>query len=340
MIEIILCCLAASVIFYVVFGGADFGAGMIEFFCRRNKSIPIREIVTHAMGPVWEANHIWLILALVILFSAFPPAFAAISITLHIPLSLMLLGVVLRGTAFSFRHYDVYEESSDEMYSHVFEFASFLTALLQGIIAGALLLGRIGGAQADFYERFVAPWFNLFCISAGIFAAILYQLIAAVFLIGETKVRAEKEYFIHQTRILSLAVCLCSGLVIACGAADGYNLWPAFQNDYMLGMDALGACALLLVLIPAVNSKINLIPRAVVGSFVALIVLGWWRLQLMEYPNISAMRGMYANIYQVAAPAQTLRGLIIALAVGGALIFPSLLLLLKTFKSKGNEQKY
>src|SRR3990167_7593944 len=97
MVNIVIFFLALSLLLYVLLGGADFGAGILEIFSSRDKKDLHEELVNQALGPVWEANHIWLIIAVVILFNGFPEAYANLSIYFHVPLTLMLFGVVLRG---------------------------------------------------------------------------------------------------------------------------------------------------------------------------------------------------------------------------------------------------
>src|SRR4051812_5064628 len=120
LIELIAFFLAASILLYALFAGADFGAGILEAFLAKQKRQAQREILTHAIGPVWEANHVWLILAIVILFVGFPKAYSALSVIFHIPLTLMLIGVILRGCAFTFRHYDAIQDQSQRYYTFIF----------------------------------------------------------------------------------------------------------------------------------------------------------------------------------------------------------------------------
>ena len=96
--------LGVSLLLYSLFAGADFGAGILEWFTGKNHRKEQQELITHAMGPVWEANHVWIILAVVILFNGFPRAYSQLSISFHIPLTIMLMGIILRGCAFTFRH--------------------------------------------------------------------------------------------------------------------------------------------------------------------------------------------------------------------------------------------
>src|ERR1700733_8715060 len=112
MLLVVIGFLAVSLLFYCVLGGADFGAGALEFFVPEKNRKRHEELVNKAMGPVWEANHIWLIILIVILFNAFPKVYAQYSIYFHIPLTLMLIGIVFRGCAFSFRNYDAVKDDT------------------------------------------------------------------------------------------------------------------------------------------------------------------------------------------------------------------------------------
>src|ERR1044071_7297077 len=122
---------------YVLFAGADFGGGVWDLLASGLRKRAQRELVQSAIGPVWEANHVWLILAIVLLFTCFPAAFARIAITLHIPLTLMLIGIVLRGSAFVFQSYGGGG-------GRVFATASLVTPVLLGISVGAVASGAIG----------------------------------------------------------------------------------------------------------------------------------------------------------------------------------------------------
>src|SRR5947208_14728496 len=125
--------LVAGVIFvalnaYAVLGGADFGGGVWDLLALGPRKARQRELIAEAIGPVWEANHVWLILAIVLLFTCFPPAFARLGTRLHIPLSLVLIGIVLRGSAFTFWRYGADEEQRN--WGMVFAIASLMTPLL------------------------------------------------------------------------------------------------------------------------------------------------------------------------------------------------------------------
>ena len=139
LMEAIIFFLGFSIVFYVLFGGADFGAGVLEMISGNMN----RKTIAHAIGPVWEANHVWLILVVVILFMGFPKIYSTLSLYLHIPLLIMLIGIVFRGTAFAFMHYDAIQGRSNRVYNWAFKISSIITPLFLGIVVGAVVLGRI-----------------------------------------------------------------------------------------------------------------------------------------------------------------------------------------------------
>ena len=132
MIYVVIAFLWVALGMYVIFGGADFGAGIVELFCTKSFKKKTQRIMYNSIGPVWEANHMWLIIAIVILFVGFPLIYADLSNYLHIPLVIMLLGIIARGTSFTFRNYDVVDDKWHDLYSYIFTFSSLITPLLQG----------------------------------------------------------------------------------------------------------------------------------------------------------------------------------------------------------------
>src|SRR6476660_6519400 len=115
---------------YVLFGGADCGGGVWDLFASGPRRQQQRDLIAHAIGPIWEANHGWLIVVVVMLFVCFPPAFAAFGTLLHIPLSLMLMGIVLRGSAFIFRSYSYGPATEQRRWGLVFAASSLITPIV------------------------------------------------------------------------------------------------------------------------------------------------------------------------------------------------------------------
>src|SRR5439155_2863496 len=137
---------------YAVLGGADFGGGVWDLLAFGPRKERQRELIAEAIGPVWEANHVWLILAIVLLFTCFPPAFARLGTLLHIPLSLVLIGIVLRGSAFTFWRYGgsggSHADLAQRRWGVVFAVASLITPLLLGTTAGAIASGGLPSASS------------------------------------------------------------------------------------------------------------------------------------------------------------------------------------------------
>ena len=182
MTETIIGILGIAILLYVLLGGADFGAGIVEWITGK-KGI---KTISQAIAPVWEANHIWIILAVVILFNGFPLVYTRITTYLHIPLLIILIGIIIRGSAFTFRYYDAPQEKGNQYYSFLFRFSSLLTPFFLGIVLGAVMLGKIpDSAEGTFYNVFMAPWLNGFSFATGLFLTLLFGWIASVYLIGE-----------------------------------------------------------------------------------------------------------------------------------------------------------
>src|SRR5262245_53745272 len=126
MLEVIVAgIMLISLILYALLGGADFGGGMWDLLASGERARKQRAAIAEAIGPIWEANHVWLILVIVLLFTAFPRAFAVMMTALHIPIAAMLLGIVLRGTTFVFRSYDSKADDVQRRWGTVFGISSF-----------------------------------------------------------------------------------------------------------------------------------------------------------------------------------------------------------------------
>src|SRR2546428_10044012 len=176
---------------YALLGGADFGGGVWDLLARGPRRERQRDLIAEAIGPVWEANHVWLILAIVLLFTCFPPAFARLGTLLHIPLSLVLIGIVLRGSAFTFWRYGGsgggggggHGDETQRHWGVVFAIASLITPLLLGTTVGAIASGALGdegrATGGGFYQGCVAPWLTPFALSVGVFALLAFAFVAA-----------------------------------------------------------------------------------------------------------------------------------------------------------------
>ena len=207
MEHVVIAFLYLAILLYVVLGGADFGAGIIEMFTSQRNIRRTRKTLYHAIGPIWEANHMWLIIVIVILFVGFPIIYTDLSVYLHIPLLIMLMGIIARGTAFVFRHYDAVKDEMQELYNKVFVWSSFITPFFLGVIAGSTISGHIDKGAQTFLDAYIFSWLNWFSLAVGLFTVVLCGFLASVYLIGEADNENDKQRFIQkakQTNIIAV----------------------------------------------------------------------------------------------------------------------------------------
>jgi cytochrome bd ubiquinol oxidase subunit II len=331
MLTFIVIILGAAFLLYTLLGGADFGAGIVEAIVGRRGEA----IVSKAIAPVWEANHVWLILAVVILFTGFPSVYASLSWVLHIPLMIVLLGIIMRGTAFTFRHYDVHQGRSHKYYTILFHVSSFITPIFLGMILGAMILGRITFNQSEgFYNVFIAPWLNWFCLFMGLFSACLFSYLASVFLVGETTIPAERIQYAKFSKYSMIGTAILGVLIFIIAEIEGHSFaksfWHSAPSVIMLLIAALLCPFIWHFLNKEKNKTIYL--RIGTGIQVTAILLGWFSIQfpvLIEVKNADEL-----TFYNTQAPAATLEQLLIALIVGLLLIIPGFAFLFRVFKIK------
>ena len=333
MIEILLFFIGASLLLYVIFGGADYGAGILELFPADPELKEQRKnLINHAMGPVWEANHIWLILVVVILFMAFPFIFTTLMTTLHLPMVFLLLGIVVRGTAFTFRHYDaVQEERSQKIYTWLFSFSSLWTAFWLGVIVASLNRGLIDPEVLDFKKAYIDPWWGLHPFVTGLFVVFIFAFLASIYLVGESQQPGLRRYFLSKGILFNILTVLTGGLVFATASLENLT-WPLafFQNIWTL-LCLAGASFLFVILWSLVRRSQVFWLRVTAAGQVSLILLGWY---ILHAPDVMQTQQGPISFYETAAPPATLWQLVLALLVGSLFIFPSLIYLLKIFKSK------
>ena len=319
----------AALVLYALLGGADYGGGVWDLLATGPRARAQRDLIAHSIGPVWEANHVWLVLAVVLLFVCFPPAFARMGTELHIPLTLALVGIVLRGSAFTFRTYDLRHDDVQRQFGRVFAVASLLTPLLLGVVLGALASGRMAAGEAEprtFAARFVDPWVAPFPLAVGLFALVLFAYLAAVYLTLETEDRALQDDFRRRALasgvlagVLALAVFLLAeegAPTIREGLTASPWTWPLQLVTAALAVTALAA----------LFRRRFVLARICAAAQVGLIVVGWGAAQ---YPRLIEPD---LTLRAAAAPAATLRLVAWTLALGALVLLPSLLYLFRVFK--------
>jgi len=314
----------ASLVLYALLGGADFGGGIWDLLASGPRRREQRELVEHAIGPIWEANHVWLILVVVVLFTGFPAAFAAISIALFVPLVLLLLGIVLRGAAFTFRTYDVREDRVQARWGLVFSGSSVLAPVVLGVVVGALSSGRLRVA-ADGAEPFA--WVAPFPLSVGLFAAALFAYLAATYLAVEAQ-GLLREDFRHRAVASGVAVFLCAALSGALSWREAPLVFEGLTRrpwsvPFHVATGAAAVAAFGLLATRRVRAA-----RAAAAVQVALVVLGWGASQ---YPYVLVPDLTLAS---ASGPRATQVALLWALGGGALLLFPSLYVLFRVFKGE------
>jgi cytochrome bd ubiquinol oxidase subunit II len=315
-----------SLIFYVLLAGADYGGGVWDLFAFGKRAKAQRKLIATAISPVWEANHVWLILVIVILFTAFPLAFATVSTALHIPLTLMLIGIVLRGTAFTFRSYDSKRDNVQRRWSLVFSIASLITPVVLGITVGAVASGTIRVENGLVTSGFFASWLAPFPFAVGFFALALFAFLAAVYLTLETKEQALQEDFRRRALLSGLAVGVLALVVFLLAATGAPTVRAGIsRSPWALTLHILTAIFAGGAFFALWTRKYRL-AQMFAAAQVSMILAGW---AFAQYPFLIEPD---ITISSAAAPRITLQLLLGALAVGAAVLFPSYYYLFRVFK--------
>lgn len=320
--------LLLALIFYAVTGGADFGGGMWDLLARGPRADAQRKAISKAISPIWEADHVWLILVVVILFTGFPGAFGTIMTALHIPVTLMLIGIILRGSTFIFRKYDTKARKVQSRWSTMFGAASFFTPFVQGATLGALATGQIRVVNGAVTTGFFAGWLTPFALACGVFALGLCGFLAATYLALDPEVKPEVQNDFRLRALWSgVALVLVALGVFVTSKTEAPEIFHGLTRGWGLLLMIVTACFALVAL---ASLWLRLFRWAQIAAIaeVTLILAGW---SLAQYPNLVVPD---ITIVASAAPAATLRLLIIALCLGAVILLPSLAFLYYLFKGK------
>jgi cytochrome d ubiquinol oxidase subunit II len=318
--EVPLVLMLVGLVAYAVLGGADFGAAFWQLGARAGtRAEARREHAYRAMGPVWEANHVWLVFVLAICWTAYPEVFASIFSTLSVPLFIAALGIVLRGTAYAV-HAGTAREIERKAIDAVFSVSSILTPFALGAAIGGIASGRVpvGNAEGDP----VTSWVNPTSFAIGTIAVATGAYLAAVYLAGDAA-RAGLDDLVAAFRTRALAAGAVTGAVAVAGLVvvsldaevlrDGLFGWPAILA--LVASAAAGLATLELV------RRARFEPaRYLASAAVAAIVVGW---ALAQRPEL--LPGL--TVEQAAADRSALIATIVGVVVGAAVLVPSLTLL-------------
>ena len=304
---------------YAVFAGADFGAGFWDLTAGgAQRGLRPRGLIDRSIGPVWEANHVWLIFVLVIAWTAFPPAFVAVMRTLYVPLGLAALGIVLRGSGFAFRKVSV-RTAAQRANGATFAASSVVTPFFFGTVAGAIASGKVGTAGG---AGPLQDWTGATPLFAGALAVVLFAYLAAVFLTAEARSRRAADleaYFRLRARLAAAAAGAISlgGLVVLHADAGAHYVFKRLLAGPGLPFVVLSGLAgggVLLLLKRADARVMRVLAAIAVGSLVA----GWGAAQ---YPYFL---GNHLSITAAASPGPTLAAVVTIFVVAALAVLPSL----------------
>lgn len=310
-----------GVVVYALFAGADFGSGFYDLTAGDFRSgAKVRTLVDHSIGPVWEANHVWLIYVLVIWWTGFPRSFAAATTTLFIPLALALAGIVLRGASFVFRKYSA-TMAQARLFGVIFAASSLISPFFLGTVAGAIASGRV---PAEGYGDRVGSWLNPTSLVGGCLAVATCIFLAGVFLTADAG-RAGDTGLADGLRRRTLAVGLVTGLVVFAG------LYPVTRDAPTLaaGLRTQAAPLLVVALLAGLGTLwlvfrrrygVARVPAAVA---VASVVTGWG---VGQYPWLLVDE---VTIDDAAGADATLVGLLVVVALAAVIVLPALAYLLR-----------
>ncbi len=313
-----------AVVAYGVLAGADFGGGVLDLLARGPRQAAQREAIAHAMGPVWEANHVWLIFVIVLLFTGFPAAHEALGRALFLPFHLVLAGIALRGAAFVFRSYGPQEADALRRWGRVFGAASAVTPVLLGMCLGAVSSGDIRVVGSEVTGS--GAWLRPVSVALGVFALGLCTYVGAVFLTVETEGELQED-FRRRALAVGTAVVVVSAAMVPFVAGQAPHLWAGLVSPR--GMAALvpGVVAALASGWALWQRRFRLARVATVVQ-VGSVVAGWGLAQhpYVIYPDVTTA--------SAAAPRATLVFTLGSVPFGLALLLPSLWLLFRVFKGR------
>ncbi|MBY8343528.1 cytochrome d ubiquinol oxidase subunit II [Streptomyces spinosirectus] len=325
LVDTALAVMWAGLTCYALFAGADFGAGVWDLFAGgASRGARQRRVIEHSIGPIWEANHVWLIFVIVLLWACFSPVFAAVMSTLYVPLTLAALGIIARGAAFAFRKVST-ELWQQRLFGAFFALSSLLTPFFLGAVAGGVASGRVPAGLAE--GDVITSWLNPTSALGGALAVLTCAHLAAVYLCADVARDGDAELARAFAR-RAIATGLASGAVALAGTAVLHADAPALFHG-------LTHRALPLVVLSAVSgvaglallaTRHYLAARVAAALAVAAILWSWGAAQ---YP---AMLVGSLTASQSASQPPVLSACLISLACGAALLIPSLWLLYATFQ--------
>lgn len=312
--------------FYALFGGADFGAGFWDLFAGgAERGERPRALIQRSLTPVWEANHVWLIFILVVLWTAFPPAFSAVMTTLYVPIALAALGIVLRGAGFAFRK-SIVRLSGRRAAGATFAISSLVTPFFMGTVVGAVASGNV---PAEGNGPAFSSWLEPLPLLTGVMFVASGAYLAAVFLIGDARRSGDEELSAYFAR-RALAAATGAGVAAAFGLVELHSearyVFDRLTDQglplvVLSAICGIGVAALLLAAVRGRGAARSQYLRPLAGGAVIAVIWGWG---VAQFPYLLPTS---LTISQAAAPPDTLAAVVIVFIAAAILVLPALGLL-------------
>ncbi|HJQ05180.1 MAG TPA: cytochrome d ubiquinol oxidase subunit II [Nocardioides sp.] len=318
--------LFVGVIAYAVLGGADFGSGFFDLIAGGSRrGAELRTLVDHSIGPVWEANHVWLIYVLVVWWTGFPTSFAPAMSTLVLPLLLALLGIVLRGASFAFRKYAATLNQA-RLFGIVFATSSVITPFFLGTVAGGIASGRV---PATGHGDVWSSWLNPTSLFGGVIAVGTCAFLAGTFLTADAE-RNHHAALAARLRVQTLVVGIVTGAVVFAALVPIEHDAPRLSH----GLEGRAAPLVVLSALAGVATLVLLwrrrygVARLTAVTAVAGVVSGWG---MGQYPWLLVDQ---LTIHDAAGARATLQGLVVAVVLAALLVGPALFYLFRLTQSE------
>lgn len=317
-----------ALVVYAVTGGADFGGGVWDLLARGPRARKQRDVIIHAIGPVWEANHVWMIVVVVLMFVAFPKGFAAVMTALHIPIAIMLIGITLRGSAFVFRSYGRDSDVDWRRWSRVFAWSSTITPVFLGVVIGAVTRGSItfddeGMVQTDFVSDWLAP----FPFAVGFMVLALFAFLAATYLTNETEDAEVQDDFRARAIAASVAFGVTAAVAGVLSRTEAPHLWHVLAGNPVAIVMQVVTAVVAAAAIGALWTRRFGVARVLAMAQAVLVILAWGVSQ-DGHILVGAL-----TIEDAAAPDAVLKPVIVALGLGMMVLIPSFAYLYRVFKA-------
>jgi cytochrome d ubiquinol oxidase subunit II len=312
--------------FYALFGGADFGGGFWDLVAGGDeRGERPRALIQRSLTPVWEANHVWLIFILVVLWTAFPPAFSAVMTTLYVPIALAAVGIVLRGCGFAFRK-SIEGLAGRRAAGATFAISSLLTPFFMGAVAGAIASGNVPG---DGNGAPFSSWLQPLPLLTGAMFVASGAYLSAVFLIGDARGTGEEDlqrYFARRALLAAAVAGIAAAFGLAELHAEARYIFDRLTAEGLplVTLSALCGAGVLALLISAARHRATGSPRLLRPLAAGAVVAVIWGWGVAQFPYLIPTS---LKIAQSSAPPDTLSTVIVVFIVAAILVLPALGLL-------------